>query len=232
MLEIRGAAPGLIDDPLLLEVGGAPPNTSLTWRARIRDDDGFVWRAEGSAPDALSWSPAKASAGDVAALRSLRPVTLDVRVEDPDGAASNRTITRSFVGDGMKVRRWREGPTGSLYLPAQPATTALILDARDPRDPASRDDSGAPDAPESSLDAPGEVAAALLASRGVLVFLVAGGSGESGDVLAALPSTPARVERRAAVPLPPGVPARAAADAAAWDALLADLGARPRRLAR
>src|SRR4051812_10295321 len=101
MLEIRGAAPGLIDDPLLLEVGGAPPNTPLTWRARLRDDDGFVWRAKGAAPDALRWAPAKASAGDVATLRSLRPVDVDVRVEDPGGAASNRTITRTFLADGV-----------------------------------------------------------------------------------------------------------------------------------
>ena len=37
MLEMRGASPGLLDDPLLLEVGGAAPNTKLTWRARVRD---------------------------------------------------------------------------------------------------------------------------------------------------------------------------------------------------
>src|SRR3954454_6145851 len=86
-LEIRGAAPGLLDDPLLLEVGGAPAGSALLWRARLRDDDGFVWRAEAPAADALAgaWAPAKPSAGAVAALRSLRAVDLDVRVEAPDG---------------------------------------------------------------------------------------------------------------------------------------------------
>src|SRR4051794_39561245 len=118
MLEIRGAAPGLLDDPLLLDVSGAPPESALVWRARVRDDDGFVWRAAGERPDVLTWAPAKASASDVAALTSLRPVDVDVRVEAPDGAASARTITRSVLGEGVKVRRWRQDVTGSLYLPA------------------------------------------------------------------------------------------------------------------
>jgi hypothetical protein len=236
MLEIRGASPGLLDDPLLLDVGGAPPNAALTWRARLRDDDGFVWRAQAATPAGLltAWTPAKASAGGVAALRSLRPIDVDVRVEDPDGDASSRTITRSLLADGVKVRRWRKGVTGSLYLPVEPATAALILDATDP--PAtSRDDSTTHTVVESSLDAPGPVAA-LLASRGVLVFVVTGGgAGAARDLVGALPNPPEVIAQRAAadVPLAPGVPARGAeSDPAAWDALLATLGARPRRVAR
>jgi hypothetical protein len=220
MLEIRGASPGLLDDPLLLDVGGAPPNAALTWRARLRDDDGFVWRAQAATPAGLltAWTPAKASAGGVAALRSLRPIDVDVRVEDPDGDASSRTITRSLLADGVKVRRWRKGVTGSLYLPVEPATAALILDATDP--------------PATS---PGPVAA-LLASRGVLVFVVTGGgAGAARDLVGALPNPPEVIAQRAAadVPLAPGVPARGAeSDPAAWDALLATLGARARRVAR
>ncbi|HEY6761388.1 MAG TPA: hypothetical protein VI318_17950 [Baekduia sp.] len=200
---------------MLLEVGGAPPRTSLTWRARIRDDDGFVWRAQGDAPVALSWTPAKPSAGAVAALRSLRPVVLEVRVEDPDGAASSRTLTRSFLADGVKVRRWREGTAGTLYLPAGRAEAALVVD------------------PSGDAADVAPMAAALLASRGALVFVAtAGGTGDPADVLRPLPDPPHNVRRLAALPLPPGVPARADADGAAWDELLSDLGAIPRRVAR
>jgi hypothetical protein len=229
MLEIRGAAPGLLDDPLLLDVGGAPPNAALSWRARLRDDDGFVWRAEASRPEDLltAWAPAKPSAGTVAALRSLRPVTVDVRVEAPDGAASARTITRTLLADGVRVRRWREGVAGSLYRPASPVAT-LVLDARP---------SGPGDA------APGDVwpvAAALLASRGVLVFAVTGAAAKAAgdppavarELLAAVPGAPtgARQLEIDALPVPPGL--GGPADPAAWDALLADLGAIPRRLGR
>jgi hypothetical protein len=105
--------------------------------------------------------------------------------------------------------------TGSLHLPAETAAVAVIADRR-----GAEDDGVAP------------LAAALLASRGVLVFLVTGGKGEPADVLASVPSAPARVARHDTLPLPPGVPARTAADAAAWDALLADLGARARHVAR
>jgi hypothetical protein len=56
------------------------------------------------------------------------------------------------------------------------------------------------------------------------VFVVASGDPE------ALPFGEAR--RLDALPLPPGLPARTAPDAAAWDALLAQLGATPRRVAR
>jgi hypothetical protein len=217
MLELRGAAPGLLDDPLLLEVGGAPPNTTLTWRARLRDDDGFVWRAEGASPAALTWAPAKpSSAGAVAALRSLRPVDLDVRVEDPDGATATRTLKRTLLAEGVRARRWKDGVAGTLSLPAEATGGAAILDAR---------------ATEAEAVVP--IAAALLASRGVLVFVLTRGTPEAAqEALAAVPSAPADVPMLDVVPLPPGVPARAPADPAAWDALLADLGARPRRVAR
>lgn len=211
MLELRGAAPGLLDDPLLLEVGGAPPNAALTWRTRLRDDDGFVWRASGTRVDALEWTPAKASAGDVAALRSLRPVDLDVRVEDPDGATASRTLKRTLLAEGVRARRWKDGVAGTLYLPAEATGGAAILTAGE----------------QATL------AAALLASRGVLVFALTRGTPEAArEALAAVPSAPPDVAILDAVPLPPGVPARTPPDLAAWDALLADLSARPRRVAR
>src|SRR3954452_23074138 len=123
MLDIRGASPGLLDDPLLLEVGGAPPNAALTWRARLRDADGFVWRAAAPSSEGLltAWVPAKPTAGPVAALRSLRPLDTDVRVEGADGAASNRTITRRLLDEGVRARRWKDAVAGTLYLPAQSA---------------------------------------------------------------------------------------------------------------
>jgi hypothetical protein len=197
MLELRGAAPGLLDDPLLLEVGGAAPGSALLWRARIRDDDGLVWRGEGTAVDALRWS---AKAGEAAALRSLRPVELEVRVEGDDGAAT-RTLTRTIVADGVKLRRWRDGVVGRLFLPATPPAATVFAATEEPHT---------------------AVAAALLASRGVRVFVAT-----SGDP-SALPFGDARALDT--LPLPPGLPARDAPDAAAWDALLAELGATPRRV--
>src|SRR4051794_17818611 len=155
MLEIRGASPGLLDEPLLLEVGGAAPAAALTWRARLRDDDGFVWRAQAPTAAQLltAWTPAKASAGALMSLRSLRPVSVDVRVEDPAGAASARTLTRTIVADGVKVRRWRDRVAGSLYLPAGAPVAGLVVDG-------DRSGAGAP------------VACALLAARGVLAFAI------------------------------------------------------------
>jgi hypothetical protein len=222
MLDIRGASPGLLDDPLLLEVGGAPPKAALTWRGRFRDDDGFVWRAAAPTPEGLStaWVPAKPTAGPVAALRSLRPVDVDVRVEGTDGAASSRTITRRLLDDGVRARRWRDDIAGTLYLPAGDTTGALIIDAHDAAD-------GADHAP---------LAAALLASRGVLAFVLTGGRGDARERLAQIPGTPATIETltAAAVPVPAGVGLRgedqkgAIVRAGAWDALLESVGARPR----
>jgi hypothetical protein len=199
MLELRGAAPGLLDEPLLLEVGGAAAGSTLLWRTRIRDDDGFVWRGEGPSLDALRWS---AKGGEAANLRSLRPVELEVRVEGSDGTAT-RTLTRTILADGVKLRRWKEGVAGRLLLPAAEATATVVV---------------------AGEDADTIIAAALLAARGVRVFVVA-----SGDP-SALPFEDAR--RLDALPLLPGLPAREPADAAPWDALLAELGATPRRVAR
>src|SRR6478752_1658970 len=117
MLELRGATDGLLlDEPWRLEVRGAGA-APLTWRARIRDDDGRVWRAEAGRPEDLAgaWSPAKRPApGPVAALRSLRPVSVDVRAETADGRAAARTVTRRLVADGVRRRRWCDGVSATL----------------------------------------------------------------------------------------------------------------------
>jgi hypothetical protein len=253
MLDIRGASPGLLDDSLLLEVGGAAPNATLTWRARLRDDDGFVWRAAAPTSDGLltAWVPAKPTAGPVAALRSLRPVDVDVRVEGTDGAASNRTVTRRLIDEGVRARRWKDAVAGTLYLPAHDATATLIIDAREPQtaaaQPLTPDAEGAIAAPPAiaepataaGLDA-APLAAALLASRGVLVLVLTGGKGDplasARERLAQVPGAPERIETLSAadVGVPPGVgfrgeDQRAAEErGAAWDALLQRLGARPR----
>jgi hypothetical protein len=213
MLELRGATDGLLlDEPWRLDVrgaGGAP----LTWRARIRDDDGRVWRAEAERPEDLAgaWSPAKRpSPGPVAALRSLRPVSVDVRAEAADGRAASRTVTRRLVADGVRRRRWRDGAAATLHLPAGPAASVALLDGGDP--------------------AIAPLVAALLASRGVLVLHVTGGLDAASERLAAVPAAAGAPPRVVAGEhlLPPGVPATAVPDADAWDALLADLGATPR----
>jgi hypothetical protein len=226
MLEIRGAAPGLLDEPLLLDVGGAPPGASLTWRSRLRDDDGFVWRATAPTSEGLqaAWVAGKPTAGPLMALRSLRPVDVDVRVEGTDGVGSSRTVTRKLLGEGVRPRRWKGEVEGTLYLPATEAVAARVIDAR-------ADLAAAP------------LAAALLASRGVLAFVLTDGRGDPAaaalERLAQVPGAPlASVLSAAAVGVPPGVGHRgepmagALARAGAWDALLAGLGARPRRVAR
>ncbi len=253
MLDIRGASPGLLDDPLLLEVGGAAPNATLIWRGRFRDDDGFVWRAAAPTPEGLltAWVPAKPTAGPVAALRSLRAVDVDVRVEGTDGAASNRTITRRLMDDGVRARRWKDAVAGTLYLPTQTATATLLIDAREPKtataQPATPDTAGAVAAPPAiaepataaGLDA-APLAAALLASRGVLAFVLTSGKEDAlalaRERLAQVPGAPERVETLSAaeVGVPPGVGFRgedqraAQARGATWDALLQRLSARPR----
>jgi hypothetical protein len=253
MLDIRGASPGLLDDPLLLDVGGAAPNAALTWRGRLRDDDGFVWRAAAPTSEGLltAWVPAKPTAGPVAALRSLRPVDVDVRVEGIDGAASNRTITRRLMDDGVRARRWKDAVGGTLYLPAQDVTATLLIDAREPKtaaaQPSTPDAAGAVAAPPAiaepttaaGLDA-APLAAALLASRGVLAFVLTGGNDDplaaARERLTQVPGAPAPIATLSAteVGVPPGVGFRgedqraAQARGAAWDALLQRLGARPR----
>jgi hypothetical protein len=253
-IEIRGAAVALLDDPLLLSARGSDGAEPLLWRARLRDDDGRTWQASATSAEALasSWKPAKATTGPLAALQSLRPVSLEVRVEAPDGRSAARTFTRTLVGEGVRIRRWRD-PTllATLHLPAgTPCATALVDAATEPS------------AAVAALAAP------LLASRGVLALVVPpqrdrssapealrlagqrlatvpGAAGSAPVVLravdpfgAVLADDPA-VDRGGAAAdsghavLPPGVAAREeAADAvargAAWDALLARLGARAR----
>ncbi|HST42036.1 MAG TPA: hypothetical protein VLK58_21130 [Conexibacter sp.] len=226
-LELRAASGGLLDEPLALNVRGlgGPAGDTLIWRARLRDDDGRVWRAQASDPLTLSdaWTPAKSSGGAVAALQSLRPVSLDVRVEAPDGRAASRTLTRSVLAEGARVRRWRDGLAATLFLPAQrTSTSALVLD-------------GTADEEAAAAAAP---TAALLASRGVLVLLVTPPR-RGGDRERLLRDAAERLEQLAAsavelLPVPPptapGVPARADAHdrAVAWDELLARVGATPR----
>lgn len=209
-LEIRGVSGGLLDDPFDLQVRGAVAGDSILWRARYRDDDMRVWLAAAAGVRELSsaWRPAKPSTGPVAALGSLRPVRMDMRVEAGDGRAAARSVTREILGEGVRVRRWREA---RLYLPAEPCATLLAEGAADP------------------------VAAALLASRGVLVLAVASGSIEdAGEMLSSVPGASDPITLPAAdIVVPPNVGVSAEGDdpvarASAWDALLARLGARPR----
>ena len=214
-LIVSDSPTALLDEPLRLRARGQ--GAELRWRGRYRDDDGRVWKASAASAEelTLAWAPAKDGTGPVAALQSLRPLSIDVRVETPDGAAASRTLTRRLRADGVRSRRWREpGLQATLHLPAEPeGVPPLVLDAT--ADPVA-----------AALAAP------LLASRGVLTLVVA-----SGDPALA-------VERLAAVPaasgepvvvdglvLPPNVGTReagAAARVAAWDAFLARVGARPR----
>lgn len=247
MLELQGLAAGLLDEPLALRLrgrgdGGKP----AVWRARLRDDDGRVWRARADRAEELTaafGADAPAGAPPVAALRSLRPVAIEVRAELPDGRAAARTIRRALVGEGVRVRRWRgllPGGEATLCRPAQPPVAAVIVDAT----------SGEPDATVAALCAP------LLASRGVLALTVGRGGGRRGAhrrtgapgprpdaaallaaaaerLAAAVPGAPPADAIEVVAPLlAPGIPARRPADAAAWDALLARLGARPRQPAR
>jgi hypothetical protein len=252
-LEIRGSAAGLLDEPLVLRVRGAGPAAELTWRARYRDDGDRIWRASAMNAEDLAtrWMPAKESTGPLAALRSLRPVGIEVRVEAADGRAAARTLTRAMVADGIRVRRWRDGLAATLHVPAQPQPCATVI----------VDATASPAAAHVAA-----LAAPLLASRGALVLVVGPSRGIAGPLavarerLAAVPAArepilllpaidpfapeppegvaPAVGDPPAAagVVLPPNVGARdggphvAAARAAAWDALLARLGATPREL--
>ena len=255
-IEIRGAASGLLDEPFELRVRGAGPAAELTWRARYRDDDDRIWRAAASRAQELAtrWMPAKESTGQLAALRSLRSVSIEVRVETADGRGAARTLTRQLVADGVRVRRWRDGLAATLHVPARPQPCATVI----------VDATGGPvQADVAALAAP------LLASRGALVLVVAPSRGIADPLelarerLAAVPAASepillllaldpfgaeprevvaaGRVDgdawpRGGGVVLPPGVGARdggphvAAARAAEWDALLARLGAMPRAI--
>jgi hypothetical protein len=223
-LEIRGPASAPLDEPLALSARGAGEAAgALVWRARLHDDDGRVWRASADRSEALDerWSPAKASTGAVAALGSLRPVAVDARVEAGDGRAAARSLTRRIVDEGVRMRRWRAPVAATLCLPRageEPCATVL-LDAT-----AGGDEAGA-----------AAVAGALLAGRGALVLVVPAARGDGAGLLAAAREAIGAVPGAGdpvviAALVPPGVPAAgdAAARAAAWDALLARLGARAR----
>jgi hypothetical protein len=235
-----------MDDPLALRVRGAGSAGDLVWRARLRDDDDRVWRSRAprAAALAVAWVPAKETTGPMPALQSLRPVRIDVRVESPDGRTAARTFTRRFTGDGVRVRRWRDGLAATLHLPpGEQPCASVLLDAT---------------AGPEQLAVAG-LAAPLLASRGVLVLTVAAGRPDqtaeellaaARERLATLPAAaslqlvpvldpfaePGGADPGPAAVLPPGVGARDAAAAAraravAWDALLAHLKARPRAAA-
>src|SRR3954451_575980 len=81
MLEIQGPQTALIDEPLTLRARGG--GEIAHWRCRMVDDDGRSWRARAWGAEELAgaWAPAKPGGRPVAALGSLRPVRLDVRVE-------------------------------------------------------------------------------------------------------------------------------------------------------
>jgi hypothetical protein len=215
-LSVREPASRLLDEPLVLRARGGA-GEELVWRARYRDDDGRVWKAEAPSPEelAFAWRPAKPATGPLAALQSLRPLDLDVRVEAADGRAAGRRLGRKLLAEGVKARRWRDGLTATLYLPAeQSSPTALVLVSEDA--------------------ATATLAAALLASRGVIALAVAGGDeGTAVERLTTIPSADG-ADVVADVVLPPNVGLRegdgepARERAAAWDALLERAGARPR----
>jgi hypothetical protein len=224
--EISGAADGLLDDDLVLRVRGAGPETDVTWRARFRDDDGRVWRAAASRAEDLTsrWVAAKDSAGPIAALRSLRPLSIDVRAELDDGRGAGRTLTRRLVGDGVRIRRWRDGLAATLHLPAASAGPRAVAEAQGQAapgsllsDPVARAlaegvgplDAQAQAAPGALLidataggaaEVVAVLAGALLASRGVVALVVGPARGRSAS---ADPVGLAR-ERLAALPAAAG----------------------------
>jgi hypothetical protein len=201
LLEIRGVTGGLLDDPFDLTVRGVEAGEDVLWRARYRDDDMRVWvtAADSAAGLSSAWRPSKPSTGPVAALQSLRPVRIDVRVE-AGGRAAARSLTREILGDGVRVRRWG---AARLFLPAGDACATVVIEAAD------------------------AIAPALLASRGVLVLALASGSvDEARERLAAVPGAAEPITVEPVVP--PNVGGSSDADAVAWDALIARLGARPR----
>lgn len=232
VLEIQGDADGLLDAPLVLRLrgGGAQP---AVWRARLRDDDGRVWRCVADRPEdlGLRWRPAKPAPGTIAALQSLRPVRLDVRAELPDGRSAARTVTRRLVDPDVRIRRWRDGLAATLHLPAGPPAATVLVDATaSPRH-----------AVVATLAAPllathgvrvlnvfaprrGDAAGVLQTARDRLAGLADGVAGQDPEVL------PVRLPAEAGdgVVLPPGVPLEDPADdpaarRAAWAALQAGL---------
>ena len=223
-LEIRTNPDALLGTPLATGLRGAGELPVAFWQARLRDDDGRIWRSSGRTAAELGevWKPAKDSTGPIAALRSLHPLEIDVRAELPDGRSATRTVKRILLAEGTRVRSWK-GLTplrATLYLPrAERASAALIIDALG----AENTDALAP-------------TAALLASRGVAVVTAEPGAKQTPPdaltdlvtLLAAVPAaqgagTPAI---RTMLPLPPGFPTTIAPDPAAWTTLLGQSAAR------
>jgi hypothetical protein len=202
MLEIQGPDTALLDEPLRLRLRGAGPDAQVVWLARMRDDDGLVWRARADRPEDLpgAWR----GKAERAALGSLRPVRIDVRAETAGGEAAARTVTRLIAAKGVRIRRWRDAVRGVLCLPAGAPGLTLVVDAR-------------------GDDAAATLAAPLLASRGALVLAVTAGDLDAArEQLAAVPGAgPAEQLDGAAMPWPPGTPG---GDRAAWEALLARIG--------
>lgn len=218
MLELSGPSAALIDEPLdvrlrgLGEIESDPDDDfgGVLWRARLRDDDGRVWRATADAPAHLAagLAPSKPGTGRVPALGSLRAVQLDVHAEAPDGRGAKRTFERRLLGDGVRVRRWKERELrGTAFLPTVGAapTQPLLIDARTD---ATSTDLGL----LAAFVAP--LAAAVLASRGRATVVVSE-LDDLGPVLERLGQLKAaRDEPRVlralgagdVVLLPPGVP--------------------------
>lgn len=173
MLELSGPPVALVDEPLDVRLRGLGEVEAVTvdpeddfggvlWRARLRDDDGRVWRATADAPEHLpaGLAPAKPGTGPVPALGSLHPIRLDVHAEAPDGRSAKRTFERRLVGDGVQIRRWKERELRSVaFLPASGTAPSqpLLLDARVDEDAGEL-------ALLAAFVAP--LAAAVLASRG------------------------------------------------------------------
>lgn len=209
-LEIRGAGPGLLDTPLGMRVRGSG-GQDVRWRARYKDDDGRIWRANALSSEDLHrfWSPAKRTATGIAALQSLRPVRMEIRVELEDGRGASLTLERRLLADGVKVRRWKDDTTATLFRPAEPTGVQLLIDA------------GTAGADHAAF------AGALLASRGAVVLAVFAGLDAAREQFAALAPDPV-VLAGDDVPVPPGVGVAEEDDAAprlqAWADLRVRLG--------
>ena len=141
MLEIRGAADlACSTSRCCWRSAAPPPATRLTWRARLRDDDGFVWRATAGA--------ARGAADGVGAGQGVRPARSPrcarcarsrstCAPRRPTARRRRASITRTLVADG--VRRSAAGARASpatLYLPAGPRPRRgrrRVADGGDPR---------------------------------------------------------------------------------------------------
>ncbi len=193
-VEIRGSAQGLVDEPFAFDLKGSGGAAAL-WRARVRDDDDRVWRAQAATPLDLAATWSAKQSPTHGAFASLHPLRIDVRAELEDGRTAARTFTRLLVAAGVRVRRWREkGLAATLYLPTALTGPTLLLAAGEAA----------------------AVAAPLLASRGALVLIVRAGEDTAAERLAQVPgATPHhRLEQ---LPWPANLPGQQPRE---WAALL------------